>query len=63
MKKVKLKKNNYFFNQKFLETLKKQISLGRLMGSNNSFEYTNYLMKKNLNSEEGNFTRTEKDII
>lgn len=63
MKKVKLKKNNYFFNQKFLQTLKKQISLGRLMGSNNSFEYMNYLMKKNLNLEEGNFTRTEKDII
>lgn len=39
MKKVKLKKNNYFLTQKFLQTLKKQISLGRLMGSNNSFEY------------------------
>lgn len=63
MKKVKLKKKNYFFNQKFLQTFKKQISLGRLMGSNNGFEHTDYLMKKNLNSEEGNFTITEKYII
>lgn len=63
MKKVKLKKKNYFFNQKFLQTLKKQISLGRLMGSNNGFEHTDYLMKKNLNSEEGNFMITEKYII
>lgn len=63
MKKVKLKKNNYFFNQKFLQTLKKQISLGRLMGSNDGFEHMDYLMKKNLNSEEGNFMITEKDII
>ena len=33
------------------------------MGSSNGFEHMDYLMKKNLNSEEGNFMITEKDII
>ena len=64
-KKGKLKKNNLtiFFYQEFSQTLKKQNSLGELMGSNKGFEHSDCLMKKNLSTEEESITITEKDII